>query len=307
MNVEALFELAQRQLQAGHLAGAVETLKRALSQDPEHAGAHAFLALVLCDQRRLYAAEHEARLALALEPDGRLQLLASGRIEVAHRRFKPALERFERMRELNPSDPQALIELANVHQLRGRRDDARALLEQAIALDPEAPEPVADLGHVELESGRIDEAQRRAQQALELSPEYHDALVLMGHVLVHQDRLDEAREHAVWALQQNPASRPALSLIVAIKTRKSLILGLWWRYSVWMGALGDGRAILVLLIAYVAYRFGVITADVAGRGDLGELINAVWLGIVAYTWFGPALFMQSLKKELSTVQMGKDF
>ena len=74
-----------------------------------------------------------------------------------------------------------------------------------------------------------------------------------------------------------------------------------------MGALGDGRAILVLLIAYVAYRFGVITTDVTGHGDLGELINAIWLGIVAYTWFGPALFMQSLKKELSTVQMGKDF
>lgn len=305
--VTSLLELAQRQLQAGHLDGAVTTLKRALSEDPDHADAHAFLALVLCDQRRLYAAEHEARLALALEPDGRAQLLASGRIEVAHRRFKAAIERFERMRELDPTDSQALIELASVHRLQGHRDEARSLLEQAITLDPEDPEPLADLGHVELESGRVAEAERRARQALEISPEDHDALVLMGHVLVHQDRLEEAREHAVWALQQNPASRPALGLIVVIKTRKSLVLGLWWRYSVWMGALGDGRAILVLLGAYVAYRFGVITADVYGRADLGELLSAFWLAIVAYTWFGPALFMHSLKKELSTVRMDKEF
>jgi len=157
------------------------------------------------------------------------------------------------------------------------------------------------------EHTKADEAERRARLALELRPENHDALVLMGHVLVHRDRLDEAREHAVWALQQNPASRSALRLIVTIKTRRSLLLGLWWRYSAWMGSIGDGRAIVVLLAAFVAYRFGVITADINGKGDLRDLIEVFWLGIVAYTWFGPALFTHSLKKELETVRMDRNF
>ena len=118
---------------------------------------------------------------------------------------------------------------------------------------------------------------------------------------------DEARDHAIWALQKNPSDSRALHLLVSIKTRRSLVLGLWWRYSVWMGSLGEGRSVLVLLLAFVLYRFGVITAEVYGEKDVGELITLFWYCVVAYTWFGPALFYRSLKKELQSVRLDQDF
>ena len=129
----------------------------------------------------------------------------------------------------------------------------------------------------------------------------------MGRILLHHGKVEEAREHAIWALRSDPSSRGALHLMAAVKARSSFWLGLWWRYSTWMGALGDGRAILVLLAAYVLYRFGVITAQHVGRQNLAEYLSLLWLGIVAYTWFGPMLFRRSLEKELKTVQLREDF
>jgi hypothetical protein len=57
----------------------------------------------------------------------------------------------------------------------------------------------------------------------------------------------------------------------------------------------------------VLYRFGVITADAYGQTDVANYIQFLWLAIVAYTWFGPGLFHNSLKKELQTVKLDKDF
>ena len=119
--------------------------------------------------------------------------------------------------------------------------------------------------------------------------------------------MEEAREHAVWALRNHPASQRALHLMAAIKARSSRLLGLWWRYSTWMGTLGDGRAILVLLGAFVLYRVGVVTAEAFGEVEVANYIQFLWLAIVAYTWFGPGLFHQSLKKELETVELDKEF
>ena len=129
----------------------------------------------------------------------------------------------------------------------------------------------------------------------------------MGNVLLRRGKVEEAREHAVWALRNDPADRGALRLMAAIKARQNPFLGLWWRYSTWMGSLGDGRAIVVLLGAYVAYR--VLTITVADRGNAGlaNLVSALWLAFVAYTWFGPAMFRRSLERELESVKLERGF
>ncbi len=99
----------------------------------------------------------------------------------------------------------------------------------------------------------------------------------------------------------------ALHLMAAIKARRSFWLGLWWRYSAWMGTLGDGRAILVLLGAFVLYRVGAITAKGFGHENLASYVELLWFCLVAYTWIGPTLFRQSLEKELKTIELKPQF
>ncbi len=94
---------------------------------------------------------------------------------------------------------------------------------------------------------------------------------------------------------------------MAVKARSNFFLGLWWRWSAWMGSLGDQRAILVLLGAFVLYRVALVTADHYEQENLANYLQVVWLGIVAYTWIGAGLFQNALRKELATVKLDKNF
>ena len=49
---------AQQELEWGAHGRAIESLKRALGLDPEHAGAHAVLSLALLPSKRLHAARY---------------------------------------------------------------------------------------------------------------------------------------------------------------------------------------------------------------------------------------------------------
>lgn len=299
--------IAEQQMGQGQLEGAIESLRRVLSLDPDLADAHALLALCLAEKKRLHAAQHESGLALALEPESSLALYASGVILTLQRKFKEAEERLRRLLEQEPTHVGGFRALADLYGLTGRREEQRELLEKALEIDPESPDTLVDLGEWSLAQGDADGAEKRAREALEILPEHHRALVLMGNVLLFRGRIDEARDHAIWALRNDPASRGALHLMASVKARRSFWLGLWWRYSAWMGALGDGRAILVLLAAYVLYSVGVITAETNDQQRLAEYLSFFWLAIVAYTWVGPMLFRRSLEKELATVQLDDEF
>src|SRR5262249_56111376 len=64
-----LLALAQRQMRIGNYGAAIEQLRQALAKDPTDAAAHALLAACLHATKRLYAAEYEARQALAAAPE----------------------------------------------------------------------------------------------------------------------------------------------------------------------------------------------------------------------------------------------
>ena len=92
-----------------------------------------------------------------------------------------------------------------------------------------------------------------------------------------------------------------------MKARQSKTLGLWWRYSVWMGGLGSTAGIAILVGAFFAYRTANILLEEFGRQQFATLLSYAWLGIVAYTWFAPALFDRMVKKELESVSLQPDF
>jgi tetratricopeptide (TPR) repeat protein len=194
-----------------------------------------------------------------------------------------------------------------VYDLTGQKDKVLPLLEKALELDPENPGVLVAMGDYYLDEGDLDLAERYAREALTIFAQNQDALVLMGYVLLRRGRTEEAREHAIWALRVNPAARGPLRLMASVKARSNPFLGLWWRGSVWMGSLGQSKAIMVLIGAYAAYRVLTIVL----RGTIPDpYVNAIqfaWLGIVVYTWVGPGLFRRMLTKELSKVSLRKDF
>ena len=107
-------------------------------------------------------------------------------------------------------------------------------------------------------------------------------------------------------LQSAPDHDGALRLLVDVKIRQNLFLGIWWRINAWLTRTTT-RAIAVLTGAYLVQRALGIWAASGGRTMTAEIISVAWLAICVYSWIAPALHARALKKELEEIRLKTDF
>ena len=302
---ERLMTRAEHLYSIGQLDGAIDTLREALTDDPDLGEAHAWLAACLIRKRRLHAADMEARMALTLEPDMILSHWVGAELGLAKRDFESAGRHIEALLARAPEQSAFHLLKARWLSLSHREAEILPVLERARECDPEDPDTLAELAQWHCRKGDLAEAVRYATEALTLSAENQAALIAMGHVLLAQGDTEGAREHALAALQSDPEDTGALGLLTQIKARSNPLLGLWWRYAAWGQRVGPTQNIIVLLIAFVVYRVLTIATADAGATGLSAGIQIAWLAVVVYSFAGPAIFHRALKKELSAVQLKK--
>lgn len=303
--VERELERAEQLYSIGHTDGAIDVLRQILTEDPDQAEAHAWLAICLLRKRRLHAAGIEADMAITLAPDSLMAHWVSAELSLARRRFDRAGEHIERLLADAPEAPGFHRLKARWLSLTGRGRERLAVLEQALACDPDDPETLADLADYHRIAGDLDKAEGLAREALAVSAQNASALVAMGHILLNRSDTEGAREHALAALQADPEDTGALTLLTAVKARSNIFLGLWWRYATWGMRVGPTRNIVVLLVAYIAYRALTIAASDVGSQGAAGIITVLWLAIVVYSFAGPTLFSRALKKEFESVALRK--
>ncbi|MCW8891372.1 MAG: tetratricopeptide repeat protein [Sedimenticola sp.] len=307
MDIDRSLDMVQRQIQNGQLDGAMDLLRQILSYDPDLPDAHAYLSLCLLSKKRLHASQQEADIALTLDPGFELAHYALANICIALRKFSKAQVHVTQLLDMDPNHASYYLLQAHLYRLLQKKNAILPPLQKALELDPESPEVLSELSEYHADRGDLELAQQFADEALRHEAENVDALVAMGNVLLHQGLIEEAREHAVWALRHQPDSNSALALMAGIKAKSSPVLGIWWRYNVWMSRMGSTRAVLVLLLAFVVYRLMTMGFEDLGHADAAGMLQIAWLGIVFYTFIGPSLFNKSLQKELSGVQLKEDF
>ncbi len=306
-HVDVLRQRALGQLAHGDARGAVESLREALSHEPDDPSLHAVLAVALLACKRRHAARVEAETAVALAPELAVAHRALGYARLAFRDLRGAGEAFAQSAALAPDDAEAHLALGRLHAAARREGPARAAFQRALALAPWDPDPVVALGELELQAGRVGAARERALAALAESPDHEDALELMGWVLLAEGRTAEAREHALWILRQNATRAGAIHLLCAAQARRSPLLGLWWRWNAFMATLADGRSILILVGLYVAQRLATLALLDAGMPSVAASVSWAWIAFAAYTWLGPALFIRALRRELAAVRLRPGF
>lgn len=294
-------------LAQGNYPTAVEMLRHRLTENPDDATAHAYLAICLVDMRRVHAAEMEARTALVLDPGSSLGRFALVSVCMARRRLKEAESLLYDLIAEAPNTDLYHRWMGRIHRLKGRPKEAEAMLRKAVELDPEDPDNLAELAGFYLVTGKKGLAKDFARQALELQPEHQDALVAMGSVLLEEGDIQGAWDHARWAIKHDATDRGALGLICAIKAKTNWFLGAWWRFNSFVSGLGEKRAILFLVGMFVVYRLVRVWAVQTNHRDLIEPIDIGWIGLCVYTWIGPSLFRRALNKELGGVKLDEKF
>jgi tetratricopeptide (TPR) repeat protein len=305
--IEQLMDRARSQIGHGNLAGAIESLRRALTLDPDYSGAHALLALCLHDERRLHAAEHEARLALSLDADSSLAHYAVAMVALARRDFALAEEHLRHAIALQPEHTHSHLALARLYLMWHRPQDALPLLEKARELAPDDPDTWAALADYHRAQRDFERAAQLATEGLKLNPENVDALLVMGEVLLQRGDTAGAREHALLVLRQNANHEGAIQLLTAVKARESVLLGLWWRFNAFFGAGSITRRVVILIGIYLAYRVGVLVAGDFGREGLQAILMLTWIGFCIYTWVGPAVFQKQIRRELEPARLSSKY
>jgi tetratricopeptide (TPR) repeat protein len=303
-DIDQYIERARQQVRQNNTHGAIESLRMALTIDPEHAYAHAWLAICLHDQKRIYAARYEAEQGLLLEPESAFTHYAMASVLTAMRRFNQAESHLRRCIELEPGHAEYWRSYANLNNLWGKDKDVLPMLEKARDMDPDDPDIWADMARYHyFQKSNLALAEQCARNALQLQADHLNSLVMMGFILLHQGQIEAARDHALWALRQDPSDEFALNLFCSIKARKSLFLGLWWRINKFVGAGTITRMVLILIGSFAVYRFAVMLLGDYGHADMQTALKFAWLGLCIYTWVGPQVFARQLQKELKTVKL----
>ncbi|MGE0708281.1 MAG: tetratricopeptide repeat protein [Planctomycetota bacterium] len=155
---------------AGKYEDAADNLKKALSADPYHPGAHATLARIAA-----LDGDHEA-----------------------------ALERVATGLRGRPGDVELLAARAAVHLLRGQQDLFEQDAKQVLAGRPRCARFFIDVATLVQMKFRYAEARDLARRALELDPGYSPALAVLGVNLTRTGEEEEGRRVLKKAFEQDP-------------------------------------------------------------------------------------------------------
>ena len=115
--------------------------------------------------------------------------------------------------------------------------------------------------------------ERRIEEALSENPADVEAHVVAGFIALARSRIDEAEQHARFALQHDASDRDALRLWTAIKARRNVLLGVWWRWNMFVGLRSERSQIGILIGSFVVVRIAIILLGAYGYEDAEILLR----------------------------------
>lgn len=129
---------------------------------------------------------------------------ALGNIFYKTRRFKEALEAFQKSLDLKPDDSFAVINIANSLQALGQSEQAERFVLDHLAKGLEDPQLYFLLGNIRVRRGDPDGAVAYFEKCLAANPQSASAHNAIAAVCLNNDRLDEAEAHLKAAAAISP-------------------------------------------------------------------------------------------------------
>jgi tetratricopeptide (TPR) repeat protein len=305
--IESAFHAADALSSAGNNDGAIGKIREVLKEHPEDEHALALLSIFHLRSNRADEAIKAGEAAIAADPE----------YDFAHRALGWALQlkgdhasaeaRFREAIRIQPDGAYNHYGFGLLMMARNRRKEAAESLERALALDPENAVFLGARAELCLSEGNVDRASDLANQALELDPDDTGALLARAEVDLRRGQLSQARESVLWVLRHEATNSRAINLLCQIKTRENPIMGLWWRWAVWMQKFSGWKAWGVVILIYLAFQLFRATLLPAFGDALQGLVVLAWFSFAVLTWVGPTIFRRMVRKELKKVSLRPDF
>ncbi len=138
-----------------------------------------------------------------------LVALAPATAATQTKKKKPAPAEATAGEDEEEDDVQTMVELAEQWVNKRMFKEAKAILKDAIDLDPSYPEAHIQLGRAHAFMGDLDEAEELYRHALTLDPQYVHALTSLGKLYLFQKRIPEALQQFRAALVLSPTDGDA--------------------------------------------------------------------------------------------------
>lgn len=197
--VETLVQLGTGYLRRGDYARAKEHLNRALSIDPRSASAHNAIGLVFQLEQEFEIAEDHFKKAIRAEPESTRVRNNYGAFLFDRGRYRDAIEQLEVASEDRYYEGRATVfeNLAISYLRTGDVSGAERAFERAVALNPDQPRALIELAELRYNQGRYTEANQLYRRFQFVAPQTAKGLWLC----VRLARVfDNANEEASCAL-----------------------------------------------------------------------------------------------------------
>lgn len=290
MNPQSHWQRATLLFQQQRWDLAATELRAVLTASPDHAPAHALLALTLIHTDQLAEAEAEAQQAIACDPELPFAHQVMATVLLQQRQYEPAAAAIQEAIQLDPDEAELYSTLGQIRLQQKRWQDALAAAERGLEIAPQNTDCLNLRSIALVRLGRRAEASDTLDASLAHDPDNPYTHQARGFALLHAGDAKGALHHFQEALRRDPTLAGSRSgLVEALKARNPLyrlILG-WF---LWLDRFSKGRQLQIVIGLWLAARFGSQALTDAGYETAGDIVGFSWLGFVLLTACSVPLF-----------------
>lgn len=173
--------------QAKRLEAAVPVLTHAEHLSPTDARPYAWLGVAAISEHRFEEARELLGKAMQRDPANITAIRALANLDAQSRRLRPAIQGFERLVKLRPTDADAWQRMGLLLFGAGERYRSLDALTRAASLDPTDLFTQGSLGNIALNAGRLEQANHAFRAILAREPNDPAALIGLTRVMIRLD------------------------------------------------------------------------------------------------------------------------
>lgn len=168
------------------LKGAENQLKKAIELNPKFEDAYVILARVQVTQKEQKAALATIQKMTKILPNSAKGWSLLTRLEISLRRYKEALGPAEKLWSLQHGQPESALLYGLALDLNGRSKDAVQLYEQLYRVNPSNPELVQRMVALYQEIGNLDDALNLIDEMIARTNQRHPALIMQRAIVLSE-------------------------------------------------------------------------------------------------------------------------